>query len=35
MWIVYTIMFVVVATITALWVCGIDKNKDIKGDDSF
>jgi uncharacterized membrane protein YsdA (DUF1294 family) len=26
-------MFIVVATIGALWVYGIDKNKDIKGDD--
>jgi uncharacterized membrane protein YsdA (DUF1294 family) len=26
-------MFVVVATVGALWVYGIDKNKDTKGDD--
>jgi uncharacterized membrane protein YsdA (DUF1294 family) len=33
MWIVYTIMFIAVVTVGALWVYGIDKNKDTKGDD--
>ena len=33
MWIVYTIMFIAVVTMGALWVYGIDKNKDTKGDD--
>ena len=39
MWIVYTLMFVVVAIISYLWVQGIDYMKenhpDYKGDDLF